>query len=54
MDTQTLTILHRKKEPISFFGSVVGEQTVTAGGAHVDSDDFQFGAEPGVPFELQE
>ena len=54
MDTQTLTIQHRKKEPVSFFGSVVGEQTVTAGGAHVDSDDFQFGAEPGVPFELQE
>ena len=23
MDTQTLTILHRKKEPVSFFGSVV-------------------------------
>ena len=50
METQTLTILHR----ISFFGSVVGEQTVTAGGAQVDSNDFQFAPEPGVPFELQE
>ena len=54
MDTQTLTILHRKKEPISFFGSVIGEQTVTAGGAQVDSNDFQFSSEPNVPFELQE
>eukprot|EP00913_Durusdinium_trenchii_P016912 g15900.t1 len=54
METQTLTILHRKKEPIAFFGSVIGEQTVTAGGTQVDSNDFQFSSEPGVPFELQE
>ena len=52
METQTLTILHPKEEPISFFGSVVGEQTVTAGGAQVDSNDFQFASEPDVPFEL--
>ena len=50
--TQTLTVLHRKKEPLNFFGSVVGEQTVTAGGALADSFDFQFSDEPTVPFEL--
>ena len=52
METQTLTILHRKKEPISFFGTVIGEQTATGGGIQVDSDDFQFSGEPNVPFEL--
>ena len=52
VETQTLTVLHRRKEPLNFFGSVVGEQTVTAGGALADSDDFQFTDEPTVPFEL--
>lgn len=52
VETQTLTILHRKKEPLSFFGTVTGEQTVTAGGALADSQDFQFSEEPMVPVEL--
>ena len=47
LETQTLTILHRKKEPISFFGTIIGEQTATAGGTQVE-----FSAEPSVPFEL--
>ena len=40
IETQVLTVLHRKKEPLAFFGTVVGEQTVTAGGVDVDSQDF--------------
>ena len=47
LETQTLTILHWKKEPISFFGTIIGEQTATAGGTQVE-----FSAEPSVPFEL--
>ena len=45
-ETQTLTALRRKKEPISFFGTLIGEQTVTAGGASVDEEQFQFASEP--------
>ena len=30
VETQVLTVLHRRKEPLAFFGTVVGEQTVTA------------------------
>ena len=52
IETQVLTVLHRKKEPLAFFGTVVGEQTVTAGGVDVDSQDFQFAGEPMVPQEL--
>ena len=47
-----LTILHRKKEPISFFGTLVGEKTVTVGGGQVDEESFQFAAGPAVPLQL--
>ena len=52
VETQVLTVLHRRKEPLAFFGTIVGEQTVTAGGVDVDSHDFQFATEPMVPQEL--
>ena len=52
-ETQVLTILHRKREPVQCFGTIVGERTATAGGANVQSSDFLFETEPPVPDELR-
>ena len=52
-ETQVLTVLHKSKEPIKFFGTVIGEMTATSGGVNVEGEEFRFSGEPPVPYELQ-
>ena len=52
-ETQVLTILHRKCEPVQCFGTIVGERTATGGGASVESSDCLIESEPQVPAGLQ-
>ena len=49
-----LTILHKKDEPLTMFGTMGDEEVVQAGGSLLEADNFVFAPEPGVPAEMQE
>eukprot|EP00435_Cladocopium_sp_Y103_P035518 s3061_g9.t1 len=49
-----LTMLRKKEEPISVFGTLQDETSVGASGVQADASDFAFQPEAAVPLELQE